>query len=373
MMKIVYVLPYISGYAGIAKVMICKANWLASVFGYEVMFIVFDNITPPTYEIDQRIKIHYINIQTYATSNIIKKYWNILRLKKAIKDILYHERPDYVHSVINSRVLFFLPKIKDGSKKVTEAHCNFQSAIKPRKGLTNYISNFVTTQIINKSDEFIVLTNRDADLYFRNGYRKPLVIPNPVSLNIFSPSAELKNKQVVALGRLSMLKDFSTLVDIWQIVHKHHPDWILKIYGSATGKGDEIEQQKIEKRIKKHHLEKSVLLMGATSDVQNVLKESSIYVMTSLFEGLPLTLIEAASCGLPLISFDINCGPSDVIEHGVNGYLVQNRDVNDFAKKIIYLISNKDIRISMGKKSIEISKRFEMGEIMNKWKLLYEK
>ena len=95
--------------------------------------------------------------------------------------------------------------------------------------------------------------------------------------------------------------------------------------------------------------------------------------MSSRFEGLPLTLIEAMSCGLPLVSFDCPCGPKDVITDGKNGFLCKFGDIEMMAEKIKYLIKNNDERKRMGNISKKISLNFKKEKIMENWKEIYEK
>ena len=89
--------------------------------------------------------------------------------------------------------------------------------------------------------------------------------------------------------------------------------------------------------------------------------------MTSKFEGLPMVLLEAKTWGLPLLSFDIMTGPSEIIQNGVNGYLIPAYNMELFRKKIERLITDKELRMSFSNKSQIDMDKFELNNIMNKW------
>ena len=95
--------------------------------------------------------------------------------------------------------------------------------------------------------------------------------------------------------------------------------------------------------------------------------------MTSEMEGLPMVLLEAKSYGLPLVSFDIMTGPSDIIRDGVNGYLVSYGDVEELTEKIAKLIDSDELRMNFSSNASLDMEKFDFNEIMNKWNMILEK
>src|SRR5690606_30927743 len=120
-----------------------------------------------------------------------------------------------------------------------------------------------------------------------------------------------ESKSIIAIGRYTFQKGFDKLIEIWnQFVKEYRipSGWKLQIIGQGE------DQELLERLIKKYEL-KNVELVGPTSNIGLYYSEASFLVMTSRFEGLPMTLIEAQSYGLPIISFDCLTGPSEVLNN----------------------------------------------------------
>lgn len=191
------------------------------------------------------------------------------------------------------------------------------------------------------------------------------VIPDMVSLNPTPTYSDCEAKSVIFVGRFSKQKDMRSLLKIWELVYQRHPDWQLHMY---AGYGDE------DKKLKSHIAEigKGIVLHEPTSDIFNKYKESSMLLLTSIFEPFGLVMPEAMSCGLPVVAFDCPYGPSLIIEDGKDGFLIKNRDIHAFADKVCQLIEDVSLRKAMGQRAIVSSYRFSADKIMPMWKKLFE-
>ncbi|MNE24019.1 putative poly(glycerol-phosphate) alpha-glucosyltransferase [compost metagenome] len=153
------------------------------------------------------------------------------------------------------------------------------------------------------------------------------------------------------------------LISVWSIVEKKciDLDFSLEIVGDGELKNDLLQL------INDNNLER-IKLTPFSSNIEDIYLDSAIYVMTSHFEGLPMVLIEALSFGMPIVSFDIDCGPSDIIDHGINGYLIEDGDLELFADNLINLMKSPTMISKMSKASL--TKRNDFGEdaILKKWK-----
>jgi glycosyltransferase involved in cell wall biosynthesis len=180
-----------------------------------------------------------------------------------------------------------------------------------------------------------------------------------------SEVSSLENKKVLFVGRYSKQKGIPDLFRVWELVNQRHPDWQLNLYG---GMGEDYEYALAEA----DRLQTNIRISTETADIFNQYRESSIFVLTSIYEPFGLVLPEAMSYGLPVVSFDCPYGPANIISDGVDGFLIKNRDVNAFADRVCTLIEDTKLRQQMGRAAIMSSKRFAAEKIMPKWKTLFD-
>ena len=120
-------------------------------------------------------------------------------------------------------------------------------------------------------------------------------------------------------------------------------------------------------------MDKNIVVFDPTPDIFDKYRENSILLLTSIYEPFGLVLPEAMSCGLPVVAFDCPYGPADIITDGVDGFLIRDRNVEEFANKVCLLMDNMDLRVKMGRAGIESSKRYDESRIMPLWKQLFDR
>ena len=136
--------------------------------------------------------------------------------------------------------------------------------------------------------------------------------------------------------------------------------------------GDGAMKEQIQAKILEKNLQDTIILKPFTKDIEKEYLNASIYAMTSHFEGFGMVLVEASSYALPCIAFDIAAGPSDIIESGVSGYLIEDNDLQDYADRLIELMSDKDKRESMGLKAKQkVSIAFSKEAVMKLWQEIF--
>jgi GalNAc-alpha-(1->4)-GalNAc-alpha-(1->3)-diNAcBac-PP-undecaprenol alpha-1,4-N-acetyl-D-galactosaminyltransferase len=179
------------------------------------------------------------------------------------------------------------------------------------------------------------------------------IVPNPV---LFSdlPIVE-KSNWIVSVGRLHKEKGFIRLIEAYSAIR--NKDWKLVLIGDGIHKID------IVNFVKHKGLENNVVFVGKVKDVASFLNQSKIFVLASHTEGFPNALLEAGSLGLPLISFDIVAGPSDIIENEVNGILLPDGDIRGLSRAIDRLIDDVDLRNRLGKNAKISSERFDINNL----------
>lgn len=374
-LKIVYCTPALYLAGGIERVLTLKANYFAEHFGYDITIILTEGKGKPLfYPLSDKIKVINldINFEVLWNCSFIKKIvvylWKQQQYRKKLKTELMRIRPDITDSLLR-REINFINEIKDGSKKIGELHTSRQNNRSFKDNELNFVKilfakywKWSLIRHLRKLDKFIVLTNEDRTNW--KELENVTVIHNPVSFKVKEQS-HVTEKRILSVGRYDYIKGYDRLLKAWSIVEKKCPDWSLSIYGD----GD--KEPYLEYRDSLGIDSSRCILHGVTSDIQHEYLSSSMYLVTSRFEGLGMAMLEAMSCGLPLVSFACPCGPRDVIENGVNGYLVENGDVEELAEKIVFLAKDYETRRQMGQKAIEKSKQFNIEHIADKWNKLF--
>lgn len=151
------------------------------------------------------------------------------------------------------------------------------------------------------------------------------------------------------------------LVEVAKNILTKHNDWKWIILGEGE------DRNLLEKKIKEYDLEGKLILYGNVKNINDFYSKSSFFVMTSRFEGLPMTLLEAKKYKLPIISFDCKTGPRELIIDEINGYLIKTFDLIELEMKINYLIDKPDILEQFTKNSTKGLEKFSYGEIIDKW------
>ena len=220
---------------------------------------------------------------------------------------------------------------------------------------------------ISGYDKIVVLTEEDKMVSWKDN-QKVVVIPNP-NLNVEGgniPQVEAREKVVVAIGRLAPSKNFSSAIRVWEKVNLKHPDWELHIWGEG------LMKQELQKQIDFLSLNDKVRLMGYTANIQEKMKAASLLMMTSLYEGFGMVLIEGMQMGLPAISYACPCGPKDIIDDGVDGFLVTMGDEAMMAEKICALIEDEHCREGMREMARKKAEQFNLQTIIAKWMAVFE-
>jgi possible glycosyltransferase len=193
-----------------------------------------------------------------------------------------------------------------------------------------------------------------------------IVIPNVV--HPIAEQSELNSHVLLNVARVVPLKNQSLLVEAMEYVREKFPDWQLKIYGDINA--DTEYCQKIQTQITQKHLEKQIQLCGNSDKINDQLLAASIFVQPSITEGFPLALTEAMSAGLPCIGLKQCSGTNHLIRHMENGVLCENNSV-DFAKAIIKLISNKELRQQLGAQARTDVRQYSPETIWERWEKFF--
>jgi glycosyltransferase involved in cell wall biosynthesis len=374
--KIVYLLPgglFNSG--GMERAITIKANYLAEVSNYDVSIVTTEQMGRPVfYPLSEKVRLYHLDIgihENFGKESYLRKcisrYLKTKEYKKKLVKLLDKIRPDFTISTLGGLDIEFINDLNDGSIKLGELHFpgNFRQLMARKISdawLPNVVARFRTREFKKKCERLshLIVLTREEKLLWKN-QQHVSVIPNPISFFSQEPAA-LTNKKAIAVGRLAYEKGFDCLIKAWKNVAAKHPDWELAIFG----KGDQKSQ--LIRQIEENHLEATIKIHEPVHNIQERYMESSLFILPSRYlEALPMVLLEATSCGLPLVAFDAPCGPKDIITGGVNGFLIETGDISTLAEKINFLIESEEIRKNMGKEAKSMALNYREDPIMESW------
>lgn len=377
-MKIAYVIDSLASKGGAERILSDKMNYMAEHFGYDVYVITCYQNTktdPNVYYLSDKVKQVNLSIHYYAQYHyrypmrIWVKSSIYRRMKNGLTAAVQQIDPDVLVGLgyFNADLVC---GIKCRAKKIVESH-EARIFTMSDRGLNRsffsreymkFYRNRYFRRIEKTADVVVTLTNGDAKEWTKA--KRIEVIPNFTVMPVVKQST-CDNKRVIAVGRLEWQKGFDRLIEAWSIVNKKHSDWQLAIFGSGS------HESSLKQQISNHGL-CNVTIHSFTPDINKEYSESSVFVLSSRFEGFGLVLLEAMQSGLPCVTFDCPFGPSDVVGDRVNGFVVPDGDIPAFAEKLSLLLEDDTLRKTYSQNSVERAKLFDVRVVMSRWKTLIE-
>lgn len=326
---------------------------------YNISFVsLTERQENPFFQLDNNIS-RYVLYEKEVTGKL-HFFGYINRLKKVVNEHNINILID-IDGIID---MYAVPvKWLTGVKIVSWEHFNLYHH--PSLKLRNIVRKFAVKYV----DAIVVLTEQDK-AYYQQAFelKCPIAaIHNPVMYAENGSAYNIASKIIMSVGRLTYQKGFDRLVDVAEIVLSDTEDWKWLIYGEGE------EHNQLQEEINKRGLQDKLILMGNVDDIDNRYSQAAMFVMTSRYEGLPMTLLEAKYYHLPIVSFDIKTGPRECILNNVNGYLVEDNDIKAMAEYINNLIGDEQKRLDFANKSLKDTEKFESTYIIDKWKKLIEK
>ena len=379
-MKLLYILGNIINRAGVERIMTQKINYLAET-NCDVSLLTTDQMGQPI-SFPLSNKVNYISVKAPIPSRTDYPFAKWLFMfhkarsiyKEAINKTLENNCPDIIICTTYSfDVLDILTDIclRKGIKLVIESHIQLTNVfMRPRLAYNPFLALYGKhhdIHIINhikKAAKLVCLTNEDMKSWRQLQVNNVCVIPNMITIQP-PKTIDYSSKRVIAVGRYSDQKGFDMLIRVWGRLSKKYSDWHLYIFGNE-------DRTDYEKMTREEKCEETCHCMPVTENIATEYGKSSIFVMSSRYEGMPLALIEAMSSGLACVSYNCPNGPADIINDGIDGLLAKNGDIDDLEAKMEKLISNETLRRELGttaKKNIE---RYSPKAIMQQNLSLYK-
>ena len=379
-MKIVYIIKAFAMKAGVERVVSDKMNYLVQ-HGYEVSLVTYEQGSHPhAFPLHPSIRHHSIDARFFKLSQepIWKRPLRMFQMrrqfKKGLQKVVDCETPDVlITTTYSMKVLDIILNVRTNAHRLIESHIacytikktyDYRHRVLLRPLATLY--DRLAFSRIRKFEKLIVLTQGDAEDW-SHYIKDVIVIPNPVTCYPETLKSRISNSnRIICVGRLYEQKGFDLLIEAFVRIASQCPEWHIDIFGSGEDK------QQLQDSILAHQLEGRINLLPPTDYVYDEYQQSEFYVLSSRYEGYPLVLNEAMSCGLPCVAFRCKYGPEEAITHGKTGLLAKNGDTADLAKQMLWMINHEEERHAMGNAAREAARRYLPQTIMQQWINLFD-
>lgn len=377
-MRITYTYPAFFNVGGADKIIINKANYFAEKLGYEVYLITdsqnglepFFPISPKVQHID--LGLNFYQQYQYPFYKRFLVYEKLMRkYKEGMSQLLANIQPDILISTFTrdaslANIYKKYAKVTIAEVHTTKKNIRALPELRKKGGIYKFMAWYIERQLnasAKQYDEMVVLNTLEKELWAP--VREVRVINNAVQIYPKEPNP-LSAKSAIFVGRAEYEKGPDNLIEVWRLVAQKHPDWTVRMFTTGS------MLDALKTKVKEYGIEKQVLFMPATKDMEHEYMTSSMCLMTSRFEGFPVVLQEAMGCGLPCLSFNCPSGPRHIISDQEDGFLIENGNIEAMAQKVCELIENDALRMALGKKAKENIARYSEETIMGQWKDLFE-
>ena len=360
------------GFGGAERAVVSEANLLCEFCEVEIISF-YKLYEKPAFNVNPKIKITYLTeglapnrdelraaIKAKNLSALIKEgfksakilYLRRFLMKKAIKKLK-------VDIAVSTRRLYhkmLTGNIRKGTVCIAQEHNHHNGDEKYIKKLINSVCDM---------DYFMPVSKELNDFYSARviGKVRCRYIPHHLEYIPEAPSS-LTRKNIASIGRLSKEKGMDDLVKVFSLVSEKHPDWMLHIVGDGDCR------PALEAQIQQAKLDSKIVLHGFKNreEINSILSNSSIYVMTSHTESFGLVIIEAQSFGIPCVAFDSARGALETIADKENGIIIKNRSISNMADAISLLINDYAYRCALGRAAEINAEKYSLETVKLMWK-----
>lgn len=385
-MNICFINTTLYGTDGISRVLSCLTSELSK--RHNVTVITFENeknVDKNKYDISPAVNVvfwepiygkckirraaHKLNQKTEIIKKINNKTvydWIYLpkHMQKKWIDFINKRSFDVVIGV-QGKGAYILGSIKDSinCKTIGWQHNSYEAYLENR-GLYYWNQDFLFETYIKQLDHYIVLNEHDEEQFRIKKGINTTTIYNPRSF-LSEEKSKCEEKRFICVGGLRSAKGFDYAIEAFKMFTKANPGWKLDIFGEGKDK------EKLQKMIELNKLSGLVYLRGVTKDIKKEMLNSSVLLLPSRWEGMPMVVLEALEIGLPVVSFDITA-INPLVTDNVEGIIVKQFDVTAFAQAMERLAADEELRKQYGKNATTKAKQFAVEEIAKKWEALFQ-
>ena len=364
-MKILFVIGSLSG-GGAERVLCMLANELTKR-KYEV-FIATNTEAPIAYQFNKSIELKNIypkERNKFDEIPLFSKLYKMFTLFKRIRKTAIQIQPDVVIPFMTEMNLYVIISLIGTHLKVIASEHTIIDLGRNENSLLKVITRRFVYRFVDKVTVLTEYDKKSISKFLKN----VIVIPNPLSYKPLSTEEFIETdkyrKNLLACGNISryQIKGFDNLILAFAKIVRSCPNCILDIAGGGNQESfDYLKELAI-----KNGVENQVHFLGFCKNINNVMKEHKIFVLSSRYEGFGMALTEAMAMGCACISFNCIAGPGEIIQDGIDGILVEDQNIDELADKILLLINNDVKRKELAKNAISSVKRFDIKDIADKW------
>lgn len=383
-MKILFINDSIFSVGGVQRVLSCIASELT--IKHDVTILTFEHKMEENralYGLSNRVRVDFMN-------NIYKRCyfrralhklnqktglfkvlgcgflydWTYIpkRVQKQWIDYINKNNYDIVCGVQGNNAII-LGKIKDkiSCKTLGWQHNSYEAYLE-KKGTYYYNQDYLFEKYIRQLDKYIVLNEHDEEMFKLKKNIDTVTIYNPKSF-ISEKKSQVMNKKFIACGGLRTAKGFDFLIESYAVFFKQNREWEVNIWGEGP------DEEKLHKAIVDKGLDGHIKLMGVTDNIAEKMLDSSALLLSSRWEGMPMVVLEALECGLPIISYNITA-ITPLVTDDVEGRIVPAFDTKQFAEAMLEVAQNEEKRKRYASNAAKKAQNFTIEVIINKWESL---
>ncbi|GAA5059036.1 glycosyltransferase involved in cell wall biosynthesis [Thermocatellispora tengchongensis] len=368
--KVRILLLHANGMGGTIRTVLNLAGYLARERDVEIVSVLRE-AAEPFFPVPPGVRISYLDDRLARRGPL---RWALSRRPSRLipkEEAAYHRFTLYTDLAL----LRFLWRTRDGVLISTRPGLNLITARfaapgvitigQEHVGLTSHAEPIQTLikRRYRRLDAVVTLTKADLRNYRATLRRRPGVltrIPNALT-ELGGPPSDPAATTVVAAGRLTRVKGFHKLIDAWRSVAARHPGWTLRIYGAG------VQEENLAKQIHDLGLCDHAFLMGPRSDIGPELAKASVYALSSRREGFSMTILEAMSKGMAVVSFNCPDGPKELITDGHDGLLVRRKNAEGMAEALCRVIEDEELRRSLGRAALQTAALYTPEIVGKQW------
>lgn len=353
-MKIVFLNHFISS-GGAEKVTYLISK---SMIGRSHEVGLMTNVLKPFfYDFDERVE----RLPLFNNEREWHSFFSLYYMIRNVRRMLKRNRPDVIIGVLPlMNLVAIVAAFGLKTKVIVSDHTSFDRPVK-------IFARFIRSFVYRFADAVTVLTQTDYD-YLGTRLPRKVVMPNPLAYPCVETVANPRKKNVLAVGRLDVwkVKGFDLLIEAWAKIADKYPEWILEI----AGDGREKSRNDLLEIAKNNNVENRIRFLGFKKDIDAVMRESSIFVLSSRIEGFGMVLIEAMSQGCACISFDDGGRQREIIRSENEGIIIEDNSVNSLTEKIEELINNQKKRLHIAQNGTYRASNYSLNKIVKRWENL---